>query len=80
VHSLGTDLILTHSGYRRYLNWLVREKLFCFSCGKEIHAGDQIHRSGKVLVFHNQWDESPSGNGACRFYHAVCYDELFIEC
>ncbi len=76
---MGTDLTLTERGYRKYLNWLGREKLFCFRCGKEIHAGDQIQRAGKLLIFHNQWDESPLGNDACRFYHAECYEQLFIS-
>ena len=80
VGSLGADLTLTQTGYRKYLNWLGKEKLFCFKCGEEIFPGDQIHRCCKVLVMNNLWDQDLSANDHCRFYHAECYDELFIEC
>jgi hypothetical protein len=80
VSPLGIDLTLTHAGYRKYLNWLGREKLFCERCGREIRPGDKIHRSGKLYARKNQWDDEISGNENCRFYHRNCFEELLIEC
>jgi hypothetical protein len=70
---------LTEGSQRRYLNWLRREKLVCIGCGEELRPGDEIHRCGKLLRRENQFDVKLSGNKNCRFYHAECFEGLFLE-
>lgn len=76
---MGTELILSEGGHTKYLRWLKLDQLICVRCGKVIHPGDQIHRSGKVYTIKNPWEKRCNPLGSCRFWHLKCYEELFVE-
>jgi hypothetical protein len=74
----ASDVILSMGNYRKFLNWLGRERLVCAVCGEELHPGDEIHRCGKLKVKYNQLGDE-HGNKNCRFYHSGCFQGLYIE-
>ncbi len=76
---MGSDHVLSKGNYRKFLGWLGREKLECFRCGKELVPGDEVHRCGQLRIKYNQLGDERE-NKFCRFYHAECFEELFIEC
>jgi len=73
-----TELQLTEGGRQKYLGWLKRERIVCERCGKEIHPGDWIHRSGRIYFFRNPWEKKCVPLDCCRFWHLSCYAELLI--
>jgi len=75
---MGVELQLTEGVLKKYLSWLELEKLVCYRCGKEIKPGDEFHRSGKVYARKNQWQRRGSPNAGCRFWHLLCFEELFV--
>jgi hypothetical protein len=75
----SADVVLTSRVYHQYLARLGLEKLVCERCGKELHIGEEIHRAGSLIIRKNQWPEE-AGNPNCRFYHAECFEGLYIEC
>ena len=76
---MGMDGRLSDSSYKKALKWLGREKLVCERCGEELHPGDRIHRSGRVYLRKNPYNGRLHPNENCRFYHAECFERLFLE-
>ena len=74
---MGHDGVFSEGNYKKLLSWLDRSRLVCVSCGRDLHPGDQFHRSGKVIIKDNSFGVE-HGNKNCIFYHAECFEELFL--
>ena len=65
---MGIEYQITSANYKRHLTWRGVKELFCFRCQQRIIVGDWIHKNGASSI-----------EGRARFYHRVCFRELFVS-
>lgn len=54
--------------YSLYQKALGKKKLICVKCEKELRAGDEIRRLGRLRE-----------NKNCKLYHISCFEGLYFE-
>ena len=65
---MGIEYQITAANYKRHLTWRGVKDLRCSRCGKKISPGDWIHKTNASSI-----------EGKARFYHRVCFRELFVD-
>ena len=75
---MGIDYQISEGIYKRHLAWRGEKELRCSRCGKKISPGDWIHRSG-ASCFTRRRSGGGKPPGITRFYHRVCFRELFVS-
>ena len=70
---MGTEYQISPRTISRHLKWRGVKELLCFRCGKRICPGDWIHRNDP------QFSVKVPLKADARFYHLVCYEDMFLD-
>jgi len=72
------NYIMVQGNLTRILKWRGEEQLLCFRCSERIQVGDRIHRNNSGGCQRAVYPSKYSHRKRVRFYHAECYEEMFV--